>query len=354
MVFQPFEVSHFSVYDPRKHNTPVHLALNALAMEVLHAVEIAQQSHFNLLSFSAHSLLSTEFACFRRPAPRAPTWELLAIDDHLVAQKIPLEQVGKPWPARDSVIFEKAEAAYSAAGLHQRPDKRQRGVSAGQFLGAEVDGVLGLVSAPRHRLGILMLLTAIVKMRGHCTPAVLSCLTGLWVHVLMFRRPGLALMNAVFQDTQLRPLDKVIRLSRDSVNELQSLVWLAPLFVSDLRCSYVPSLFALDASPSASGMVSAPLAESIVAELWRHGEQRGYYTRLESPATAILRELGLETEAAFGATPVDHPSLDVPVPASLREGFLFDCVELFSGEAHWTDAHARAGLHCHAGFDFGP
>ncbi|CAE7186703.1 unnamed protein product, partial [Symbiodinium pilosum] len=158
-------------------------------------------------------------------------------------------------------------------------------------------------------------------------------------------------MNAVFQDSQLRPLDKVIRLSRDSINELQSLLWLAPLFVSDLRCSCVPSLFALDASPFASGMVSAPLAESIVAELWRHGEQRGYYTRLESPATATLRELGLETEAAFGAAPVDHPSLDVPVPASLREGFLFDCVELFSGETHWTDAHARAGLHCHAGFD---
>ena len=211
--------------------------------------------------------------------------------------------------------------------------------------------MLGLVSAPRHRVGILMLLTAIVTMRGHCTPAVLCCLTGLWVHVLMFRRPGLALMNAVFQDSQLRPLDKVIRLSRDSINELQSLLWLAPLFVSDLRCSCVPSLFALDASPFASGMVSAPLAESIVAELWRHGEQRGYYTRLESPATATLRELGLETEAAFGAAPVDHPSLDVPVPASLREGFLFDCVELFSGETHWTDAHARAGLHCHAGFD---
>ena len=92
MVFQPFEVSHFSVYDPRKHNTPVYLSLNALAMGDLHAVEIAQQSHFNLLSFSAHSLLSCEFACFRRPAPRAPTWEMLAIDDHLVAQKIPLEE----------------------------------------------------------------------------------------------------------------------------------------------------------------------------------------------------------------------------------------------------------------------
>ena len=76
-------------------------------------------------------------------------------------------------------------------------------------------------------------------------------------------------------------------LGRDTLNELQALVRLAPLAQTDLRAEYSPQVFAMDASPYGAGIVAADV-------------QRGFYTRLENPA-AVFRELGLEADAAFGS-----------------------------------------------------
>ena len=61
-----------------------------------------------------------------------------------------------------------------------------------------------------------------------CTPALLSSVIGLWVHVVMFRRPALALLGAAFTDARAEPKNEVRRLSRETLNELLSLVLLAP------------------------------------------------------------------------------------------------------------------------------
>ena len=105
----------------------------------------------------------------------------------------------------------------------------------------------------------------------------------------------------------------------------------------------------MDASPSGAGLCAAPLPESVVAELWPHSEQKGYYTRLESPAVALLREKGFEPEPVFGATTVEPPTTVFPLPPSLCEGILFDTFEVFSLEGTWSAAHAAAGLNAHPG-----
>ena len=116
------------------------------------------------------------------------------------------------------------------------------------FLGADADGFAGLVSAPRHRLGVLIWITGVVARRRTCSAALLATLLGLWVHALLFRRPLLALFNQVFVDSRRLPASKVFRLRRDSVNELQAICWIAPLLTGDLRAGYVEALFAMDAS----------------------------------------------------------------------------------------------------------
>ena len=325
--------------DPAVHNTPVHLALSSLAMGDSMAVEIAQQSHFNVLAQLAHAVRPNEYASYRRPLPRGSTIELLAIDDHVTLQKLSHQELRAQAPARDTEIFTCAEAAYKTVRLVQHPEKRRRNETVGVFLRAEMDGLRGCVSAPRHRIGALML-TTIVCIRGTASPGMLASLIGLWIHVLMFRRPALALLSFCFEDARRTPADRVIGLMRQTVCELQSLVWLAPFFVTNLRVDYVDKVFCSDASPFAAGVCSAPIGREAAKELWRHSEQRGFYTKLEEPATATLRELGLPTVPTFGSEGACGFDSAVPVPPSLQQGFQWDSLALFCNDSSWQDCHS--------------
>ena len=94
-------------------------------------------------------------------------------------------------------------------------------------------------------------------------------------------------------------------------------------------------------------------------ELWRHGELRGYRTRLQSEVSSILTEKGIPNFGAeeFGAQnlvpnpfkPVLQPPCSIPAP--LQEGILFDCIEIFRGTGNWSFCHSEAGLVVRSGFD---
>ena len=118
----------------------------------------------------------------------------------------------------------------------------------------------------------------------------------------------------------------------------------------------------MDASPSGGGLCSTAMPASVAQELWRFSEQRGFYTRLLGPASALLSELGLDFMPEFGP----ECELDSALQASVRstgasdrplllrpvqEGILFDVVELFSGSGHWSACHAAVGLVAHPGVD---
>ena len=219
------------------------------------------------------------------------------------------------------------------------------------FLGAEVDGLLGRVSAPRHRIGMLMLCTSIVARKGTCTPRLLAMIVGAWVSVLMFRRPIMSVMQAVFTESGGRSQDSIIRLSQQARNELLVLSILGPLAQTDMRTATCPKLFCLDASPQGAGICQSTETESVISELWRHAEQRGFYTKLSNPASSVLQELGLEHEPEFGVQSQFQASF-VPHPQRhLKPGVLFDCIELFKGEGNWSTAHSEVNFSVHAGLD---
>ena len=137
----------------------------------------------------------------------------------------------------------------------------------------------------------------------------------------MHRRPGLCVLNAFFAAALREPRHRVFALLAKVRNELLCVAWLGPVLRADLRVPYCSSVFALDASPFASGICSAELGPSAVAELWRHCEQRGFYTRLEGPATALLRELGLEqNKDGYGVFGSPSASPALPLPRALTEG----------------------------------
>ena len=178
----------------------------------------------------------------------------------------------------------------------------------------------------------------------------------------MFRRPMFSFLQAVFNDARHEPRDEVFALQRDSLNELLCLCLLAPSASTDIRTSYLPFIYAMDASPTGGGLCCADVPSPVVQELWRFSEQRGFYTRLLGPSSALLSELGLDVASDFG--PSDGVDADLrtglslagaPIRPSLcrplQEGVLYDVVELFSGAGRWTQSHAALGLSVHPGVD---
>ena len=160
-------------------------------------------------------------------------------------------------------------------------------------------------------------------------------------------------MDALFHEGRGLPSNKVFPLSRQARNELQVLGILGPLAQTDLRVSYSTNLFTTDASPDGGAVCVAPVGASVAQELWRHAEQKGFHTRLQSPVSAYLEEKGLRSEAAEQF--YDHHGIPETtefsdlVPSSLHEGVLFDCVEIFRGTGAWSEAHQQMGLRVHDG-----
>ena len=316
------------------------------------AVEFAQQAHHNVLRFLAGSMLEDQRVAYRRAFPRGKFLEWLSIDDHIGVQIVTWDLLKLEVPLRDSEVFSRAELAYKQVGLVQHPKKKQRGVTQGIFLGAEVDGLSGFVSSPRTRIGILMLCTVVIARKGITSPRLLSSILGCWIHVLMFRRPVLSILSHVFSEGRGCRQDELFCLSQVARNELLAVSLLGPVCICDLRVDVAPFIYCTDASPHGAGICVCSEDRSVVEELWRHSEQRGYYTRLLNPAATVLSEMGLdhiegdlpETNAA----PLDEK---LRVPAPLLEGFVYDCLELFRGEGNWSTAHSSLGLKVHPGID---
>lgn len=352
MVFDWSEVAHFRCFRPEFQGQSLLICLKTLAMGDSLAVEIGQQAHGNVLKQFCGGLLASETLRYRYPVPRSDFIELLAIDDHVGIQKLSKVDFPSNPPMRDTQIFKDAEFAYKHVGLIQQKSKQRRNQTAGVILGADFDGSLGRVMAPRQRILVLSLITLAVVFKGVCTPQLLSTILGCWVHVLMFRRVLFAVMDTVFQEGQGLPKHQVFKLSRQALCELQLLTTLGPLAQTDLRVKHSENLYSTDASPDGGAVVVTKIGTDATRELWRHTEQKGFYTKLQSPVSSILTELGYEPETVKQLAPEpNRPVHCSSVPAPLAEGYLFDCCEIFRGTGNWTAVHSARALVCHDGFD---
>lgn len=354
-VFHASEVCNLSCFDKQSHG-PYYPALSTLAMGDSHAVEIAQGSHFSLLQIRGGCMRDSETLQYRKPIPRGNFFELLAIDDHIGVQRVPSSELKLKKPSRDTLVFERANKAYGEVGLVSHPGKQRRFETQGTLLGADFDGCKGIVCAPRPRVLLLAWVTAVVCKKGTCTRQLLSSIVGCWIHVVLFRRPLLALMDALFKVISKGPSRQVICLSSQCRHELMSLCLLWYSAQSDLRAKICPKIYALDASPWGAGVVVADSCSTATAEFWRHSEQRGYHTNLLGPAGGTLKELGFDPleDTLAGEADLTRFSPEAPelrVPTSLSEGFVYDCVELFRGSGNWSSCHQQHGFVVHHGFD---
>ena len=351
-IFKPDELRHLTCFLPQHENCKgLLLCLSTLAMGDNLAVEIAQQSHLNVLKFLCHSMKGSETLRYRHPVPRGSFIELLAIDDHVGIQRIPNNVPVDSLHLRDTEVFQLASQAYQSVGLVQHPRKQKRNLTQGTILGADFDGKRGRVSAPRSRIILLAVVSMALVHIGTCTRRLLNVIMGCWIHVILFRRPVFSVVNALFTEGLDKKMDEVFCMSRQARNELQLLAILGPMIQSDLRVSHSKFMYCTDASPTGGAIVKSDIGAVATQELWRHTEQKGFYTRLQSPVSEILSEHGIEPDSMhqFRDSLIDT---DIArVPQSLGEGFVYDCIELFRGTGNWSSSHEQIGLKVHDGID---
>ena len=353
MKFSSSELQHLQCYTPDLEGEEILVCLSTLAMGDSLAVEIAQQSHGNVLRQLCGAMLPTEVLKYRSPIPRGDFVELLAIDDHIGIQRLSTHDELLFPDLRDTTVFKNAEAAYKAVGLVQHPRKRKRNLTQGILLGADFDGKRGKVMAPRSRILILSLISMAIAVRGTITPKLLSVLTGCWIHVLMFRRVLFALMDRLFKETCNGGPDTIFCLSSAARAGLQMLSMVGMLAQSDLKVAYSDYIYSTDASPFGGAVIRAKVGKTALGELWRHTEQKGFHTRLQSPVSELLREHGLDpiAEECFVSELEPPPEIIPSIPSPLSEGYLFDCIEIFRGVGNWSDAHQQQGLSVHPGIE---
>ena len=352
-IFEGNELRHLKCFNESFSDCKVLVCLKTLAMGDSLAVEIAQQAHANVLRHLCGAMLNHETLRYRFPVPRSDTIEMLAVDDHICIQRLKIEDFPTNPSLRDTEIFEASRRAYKKVGLVQHEKKRKRNETQGILLGADFDGLIGRVMAPRSRILCLSLFSLVVARQGTCTRKLLSVLVGCWIHVLLFRRVMFALVDQLFIEGQGKPQDEFFCLSRKARSELQLLAALGPLAQSDLRSSYSPFIYCTDASPFGGAAIKAHIGSNASSELWRHTEQRGYYNRLQSPVSEILREKGFEPEADCLFVPEQPKNHDCTfsIPPPISEGILFDCLEIFRGSGNWSSAHSNLGLKVHIGVE---
>ena len=274
MIFSADQLRHVQSFQPEFEGENLMVCLSTLAMGDSLAVEIGQQAHSNVLKVWCGSMVPAECLRYRCPIPRSDFVELLAIDDHVGLQKLAIKDFPYQPKLRDTEVFEEAKHAYAKVGLVQHEKKRKRNQVRGIILGADFDGMAGVVMAPRSRVAVFSMLTIQVALQGYCTPKVLSVLMGCWIHVILFRRVIFASIEQLFKEGQGLPQDQIFRLSARSRCELQVLAILGSVAQGNMRAKHASKIFCTDASPSGGAVISADIGKQASAEIWRHCKQR--------------------------------------------------------------------------------
>ena len=246
------------------------LCLNTLAMGDLNATGYAQGAHRELLRRA--SALPAEVAYYA-PYPIDDVVGGVMIDDFVVAAQVPLADDGdSPCRPRERAraCFDRARRAYAAAGVPDVEKKRVVESDSAVVWGCEVRGREGRAGSALAKRAALAALTGVIAAGGVACGPLLATVQGMWVDMLLYRRPVLALLAALPQFVQEHGTDARPRtLPGTVVSELWGLVAVAPLLETNLRAPVAASLQACDASLEGGGACVADLPADAARELWR-------------------------------------------------------------------------------------
>lgn len=125
----------------------------------------------------------------------------------------------------------------------------------------------------------IALIAAQVARLGMANRKLLEVLCGSWVAILQCRRRAMCLIDSAFADIQSNDYHVNFHLAPATIDELWSLVILAPLFVADLRAEVCDELSLVDASGEWEAEVTTSLEPPLAAELYRQKLTKAAWSR---------------------------------------------------------------------------
>ena len=277
--------------------------LCTLAMGDGAACEFAQTSHL-AMGLQSGALSRESLLTMHGAIPRGDFFAGIIIDDLIFLEKVAMTStVGKNAGRCRTAMH----SIYHTVGLEPHPSKGFQDEHKGSFWGADVDGIEGLVRANVARAMSLCWVTLQVCKLGVVSINLLESLAGGFVAILSFRRRLLSCLDVIYAVQVGRDRKDIIRMPSQLVDELLSLVALAPLAVTDIRAGFSECLYAVDASNWGDAVIKAHVGKHLGQEMHRHVIKKSVWTRMLSPFKALQREHGIL-----------DPELELP-----EEGFVF-------------------------------
>ena len=203
--------------------------------------------------------------------PRAPVSQGVVIGDQVTAAVVPLHaRHGTATAAEARRLFGATLAAYSAAGAHDDPEKRQEDVATAVVWGCEVQGRAGRVGVARAKRAAIAAVTLAIALAGCSSVDLLRRVLGLWTDVLLYRRDVFAVLGAAYHFTNRYAGDgpRTVRSLPGPVRtELLLLAALAPLLDTNIRAPVSAELKVTDSSLEGGCAVAVDVPPAAAAEL---------------------------------------------------------------------------------------
>ena len=297
---KPDDVAHLQCYKPEMAGeTWLVPALCTMAMGDTNAVAFGQVSHLSLIlrtgQFSLYDFLGLRL----RPSRKSIRSGLM-IDDFIVFEEMALQDweslVAAGGVSAGSRKVEKIREAYEQAGLPRHPAKAVEQSTKGEFWGYQLDGLEGIARPCLRRLVPLAGIILRTIRAEHASVGLLEILAGSLTSVFQARRRFMSALNHIYAAQRGRERWEVVRMSKSLRAELLACLALMALSVIDMRLKPSEVLVCSDASSTAEAAVAARVGGARTRELQRHGLQKGLWSRLLSPAQALLREKGMGGE----------------------------------------------------------
>ncbi len=255
-------------------------SFRVLCMGDQNGVCIAQATHEGVLK-AANCLKEGQTLNYQKVFPASRTLEGLYIDDHLVFQVLEKKKLRDRGEENDMTLLHDSRERYRELGLPRSSKKAFQKEYSFKAWGTCVDSSSGRVGAPIEKLRQIEGLAVALLSGGVITKKALQKLIGLFVHPFMHRRECMCVFHHVYQYMDKMNEGVSQKMPQFIRDEIAVAVLLLPLSCSNIRWPISAQLSATDASSKGGGRASTITTRVFAKCLYRLGEKRGEYTRLD-------------------------------------------------------------------------
>jgi len=157
-----------------------------------------------------------------------------------------VERSGGQYQGMDTYLQKLAMEAWHDTGVLTAEDKQLLGATEAVELGIRLDGREGLLGGSPERILRTCFATIYLMRSGAVSRKAIQMVLGRWVFVLQFRRAAMGVLSRSWEATESAWPSGRAKL--ELYKELQTLLCLAPLVQTDLRCCYDDEVTCSDAS----------------------------------------------------------------------------------------------------------